>query len=126
MTAPYFLPYQIAWIMDATPLKIMQKSRQIGISYADAYDSVRKVCTAGARLDVWITSRDEVQARLYVADCQKWARLLQLAARDLGAMVIDRAGETSAYVLEFASGRRIYSLSSNPNALAGKRGHVKL
>jgi phage FluMu gp28-like protein len=28
--------------------------------------------------------------------------------------------------LEFASGRRIYSLSSNPNALAGKRGHVKL
>jgi phage FluMu gp28-like protein len=31
-----------------------------------------------------------------------------------------------AYVLQFASGRRIYCLSSNPNALAGKRGHVKL
>jgi phage FluMu gp28-like protein len=125
MTAPpYFLPYQIAWIMDASPLKIMQKSRQIGISYADAYDSVRKVCVDGARLDVWISSRDEVQA-LYVADCQKWAGLLHLAARDLGAMVIE-GGDSAAYVLEFASGRRIYSLSSNPNALAGKRGHVKL
>ena len=122
----YFLPYQTAWIQDTSGLKIMEKSRQIGISYADAYDSVRKVCTANARLDVWISSRDEAQAKLYVEDCKKWARLLQVAATDLGQTLFDSKNRTTGFVLEFASGRRIYSLSSNPNSLAGKRGHVKL
>ncbi|HTD87841.1 MAG TPA: hypothetical protein VK850_14790 [Candidatus Binatia bacterium] len=32
----YFLPYQIAWIRDQSRLKIIEKSRQIGITYADA------------------------------------------------------------------------------------------
>ena len=41
-------------------------------------------------------------------------------------MVVGDDGKGSASVLEFANGRRIYSLSSNPNALAGKRGHVIL
>jgi hypothetical protein len=29
-----FLPAQLAWIQDHSPLKIMQKSRQVGITYA--------------------------------------------------------------------------------------------
>ena len=29
-------------------------------------------------------------------------------------------------MIQFSNGRRIYSLSSHPDALAGKRGHVKL
>ncbi len=121
----FFLPYQRAWIRDTSPLKIMEKSRQIGISFADAYDSVRKVIAKGARLDVWISSRDQQQAKLYLEDCVQWARVLQQAVRPLGFQVL-REDATSAHVLRFASGLSIYSLSSNPNALAGKRGHVKL
>jgi phage FluMu gp28-like protein len=124
-TVKYFLPYQQAWIADEARLKLMEKSRQVGISYTDAYDSVRKVCRQGARLDVWVSSRDETQARLYLDDCKSWVRLLQLAANDLGQTVVEGT-DFSAYVLEFASGLKIYSVSSNPNALAGKRGHVKL
>jgi len=122
----YFLPYQQAWVRDASPLKIMEKSRQVGISYADAYDSVVKAALRGARHDVWISSRDEAQARLYLNDCAAWARILELGARTLKLRVLPDDEGGSAQALEFASGRRIYSLSSNPNALAGKRGHVKL
>lgn len=122
----YFLPYQRDWILDDSPLKLMEKSRQVGISYADAYDSVKKAGVKGARLDVWVSSRDAVQARLYLRDCQAWAKVLQLGARAAGEELYHDGGRVSAGVLEFASGRRIYSLSSNPNALAGKRGHVKL
>src|SRR5438045_2038 len=121
-----FLPYQIAWIRDQSPLKLIEKSRQIGITLADAYDSVRKVCVRGARHDVWITSRDEKQAELYVEDCKKLAALLHIAAKDHGKKVLDAKGKINARVLSFPSGRSIYSLSSNPDALAGKRGHVKL
>jgi len=122
----YFLPYQRKWILDPSPLKIMQKSRQIGISYADAYHSVRTVSNKDNRLDVYISSRDRFQAKLYIEDCKRWAEILHEVILDLGEMVLDPGNEGSAYVIQFANGKRIYSLSSNPNALAGKRGHVKL
>jgi phage FluMu gp28-like protein len=122
----YFLPYQERWILDESPLRIIQKSRQIGITYADAYDSVLKASAKDARLDVWISSRDQAQAKLYLEDCKYWAVFLHLYFLDLGLLILDEKTNSSAYVLQFANGRRIYCLSSNPNALAGKRGHVKL
>ena len=122
----YFLPYQERWIIDQSPLRIIQKSRQVGITYADAYDSVIKASKQDARLDVWISSRDQAQAKLYLEDCKYWAVFLHLYFLDLGLLILDEKTNSSAYVLQFASGRRIYCLSSNPNALAGKRGHVKL
>jgi phage FluMu gp28-like protein len=122
----YFLLYQYRWIIDNSPLKLIQKSRQVGITYADAYHSVRLASRAGARYDVFVTSRDRFQAKLNIEDCKNWAEILHLLVQDLGEMVFDEAQNASAYVLQFANGRRIYSLSSNPNALAGKRGHIKL
>lgn len=122
----FFLGYQARWIRDEAPLKLMEKSRQIGISWSTAYSAVRRVAVAGARHDVWVSSRDDVQAKLFLEDCKAWAKVLQIAAKDMGQMVVGDDGVGSASVLEFATGRRIYSLSSNPNALAGKRGHVIL
>jgi phage FluMu gp28-like protein len=122
----YFLPYQRDWIRCKHPLKIIQKSRQVGISYADAYHSVILASFRDARLDVYISSRDRFQAKLYIDDCKHWAEILHLVILDLGEILLDADYNASAYVIQFANGRRIYSLSSNPNALAGKRGHVKL
>ena len=51
----YFLPYQREWIADNSPLKIMHKSRQIGISYADAYHSVR-IASRKAATEIFITA----------------------------------------------------------------------
>lgn len=131
MTSPaaqqkFFMPYQSKWIQDESRLKIMEKSRQIGMSWSTAYSAVRRAAAKDARLDVWVSSRDDVQAKLFLQDCKAWASVLKLAATDLGEQIVGDDGKGSASVLEFANGRRIYSLSSNPNALAGKRGHVIL
>jgi phage FluMu gp28-like protein len=122
----FFLPFQRDWLQDQSPLKIMQKSRQIGASFVDAYDSVKKAGAHDARYDVWVSSRDETQARLYLEDCARWANWFQMGTECFDQMTIRDPRDLRAYVLQFASGRRIYCLSSNPNALAGKRGHVKL
>src|SRR5436190_20007831 len=122
----YFLPYQLKWIKDQSPLKIIEKSRQIGMTYADAYHSVRIASRKEARHDVYISSRDTFQAKLYIEDCKNWAEVLELIVLDLGEVMFDPQHKTTAHVLHFSNGKRIYSLSSNPNALAGKRGHVKL
>lgn len=122
----YFLPYQQAWIKDQAKLKICEKSRQIGLSYADSYDSVRSTAPAGARLDTWIVSRDEVQAMQYLQYCKRWAKVLKYPAEDLGKVVVDRDKDISAHCLKFSNGQCIYSLSSNPDAIVGKTGNVKL
>src|ERR1041385_8510983 len=97
----YFLPYQIDWITDESSLKIMEKSRQIGISYADAYHSVRIASRKTSRLDVYISSRDRFQAKLYIEDCKHWAEILDLVIQDLGEMVLDPDHNSSAFVIQF-------------------------
>jgi phage FluMu gp28-like protein len=117
-----FLPYQAAWVKDESRLKLMEKSRQIGLSWSTAYAAVERTARAGAKFDQWISSRDDLQARLFIEDCKRFAAVLQLAADDLGERIIDEEKKLSAYVLRFANGRRIHSMSSNPDAQAGKRG----
>lgn len=116
------LPYQARWVRDESRLKLMEKSRQIGISWATAYAAVARTALSTARFDQWVSSRDDIQAQLFLEDCKMWAGHLALAAEDLGEQVIDPRDRQTAYVLRFASGRRINSMSSNPNAQAGKRG----
>lgn len=120
-TDAIFLPFQSRWIMDKSRLKLMEKSRQIGISWSTAYAQVSRIALQAARYDEWVSSRDEIQSRLYLEDCKLWASIADIAARDMGEVVID-AEKHSAYVLSFANGKRIHSMSSNPDAQAGKRG----
>ncbi|MBF5006393.1 phage terminase large subunit family protein [Diaphorobacter caeni] len=117
-----FLPFQSAWIKDESRIKLMEKSRQIGISWSTAYGADERVAAQGARFDEWVSSRDDIQARLFIEDCKMWAGIMGLAAQDLGEVVLDAEKKQSAYVLQFSSGRRIHSMSSNPDAQAGKRG----
>lgn len=117
-----FLAFQSAWIKDESRLKLMEKSRQIGISWSTAYGADERAAAQGARLDEWVSSRDDIQARLFIEDCKLWAGIMGMAAKDLGEVVLDQEKKLSAYVLQFASGRRIHSMSSNPDAQAGKRG----
>lgn len=117
-----FLPFQGGWIKDESRLKLMEKSRQIGLSWSTAYACDERTATLGARFDQWVSSRDDLQARLFIEDCKMFAGIMNMAAKDLGEVVLDPKDRISAYVIEFASGRRIHSMSSNPDAQAGKRG----
>jgi len=119
-----FLPYQTGWIKDSARLKLMEKSRQIGLSWSTGYRCVRETAKQGRRYDTWVSSRDEPQAALFLQDCKQWAELLQPGAKDLGEKVYeDEKGKPfKAFEMEFANRRLIHSMSSNPNAQAGKRG----
>ena len=118
---PFFLGYQADWIRDDSRLKIEEKARQIGISWSTAYRGVVETSKAGARYDSWVSSRDEIQAGLFLQDSKQFAAILNAAAEDLGEKVIDDKGH-SARVLRFANGRAVNSMSSNADAQAGKRG----
>jgi phage FluMu gp28-like protein len=118
----FFLPYQQKWILDNSKMKLMEKGRQIGLSWSTAYRLVREKSRVGVKFDAWVSSRDDIQARLFLEDCKAFANIFKIAGNDLGLQVIDPERKISAYVLQFANGVRINSMSSNPDAQAGKRG----
>ena len=136
-----FLPYQWRWIQDESPLKLYQKSRRTGITYATSYRACRK-CLRSARRDShfvqWVSSRDEITAREFITDyVAHWARMANRIARGMSTgweealgldgeqlAVVDEKHGITARVVIFRNGARIYSLSSNPLAFAGKGGDV--
>ncbi len=83
-----FLPGQAAWIKDNSRLKLMEKSRQIGLSWSTAYACDERTAAQGARHDQWVSSRDDLQARLFIEDCKMWAGIMNMAAKDLGEQAV--------------------------------------
>lgn len=119
---PFFLGYQQAWSADTHIMLLCEKSRQIGWTWTSAHGLARRHAMASYALDTWGTSRDDLQAMLAVQDCKAFANILHAGAQDLGMQVLDSRG-SSGHVLAFSNGTKYYSLSSNPDAQAGKRGN---
>jgi len=127
----YFLPYQDAWIDDDAVLKLAEKSRRVGYTYAASYRMFRK-CMGDrpAGFTQWVSSRDMFTAQELIRDyVARWCKLANVAAAGMygdNVQVIDADKDIRAFVCEFPGGRRIVSLASTPEAFAGKGGDVFL
>lgn len=119
----FMLPYQAKWVYDNHFLKLMEKSRRIGISYSTAYRTVRKHTLKNHQWDTWVSSRDDTTAKLFIKDCKAFAQILKAAATDLGEKVIDNE---KLHTIKFANDTELNSLASNPDVFAGKGGDVVL
>ena len=115
------LSYQKRWVEDPARLKLAEKARQVGWSWSTAYRLVKETGRRGAKWDAWVSSRDGLQARLLIEDCKTFVPLFKRGADYFGQQIIDER-QNAAYVLQFANGHRIHSLSSQADAQAGKRG----
>jgi phage FluMu gp28-like protein len=79
--AAIFLPYQGQWIKDHSRLKLMEKARQIGLSWSTAWACDERTAMQGNKHDQWVSSRDDIQARLFIEDCKMWAKVLRRPLR---------------------------------------------
>ena len=122
---PYFLPYQIAWLNDESTIKIWEKSRRIGATYVQSYEDVRD-CLRKKVPAVWFSSADESAAREYIYYCAKWAKAFNMAARQFDSEILEDERKIKTFTIEFADGRRINALSSNPKSFRSKGGKVVL
>lgn len=125
-----FLPYQQRWIADTSKVKVCEKSRRIGLSWAEACDSV--LCAAGTNgMDVWYIGYVKDMAIEFILDCAQWAEHFQSVAEaiEISEDVFQDGEEKKsvfAFSIKFASGNRITALSSKPRNLRGKQGRVIL
>lgn len=121
------LPYQKTWLGDKSPVKVVEKSRRIGLTWAQALDDVLKASTSGRDgMDVLYISFNQDMTREYIDTCAEWAKKLQIVAGKVNEDIF-RDGderEIKAFRIDFASGHKILALSNRPSNLRGKQGRV--
>lgn len=126
----YFTPYQSRWINDESRLKLCEKSRRIGMTYATSFRRVYKAMTTPG-LDCWVSTRDLTSAKEFIRYCAKWCQIAGIVAVGINGdstveVALDDAAKITAQVIHFPNGSRIFALTSNPNALASKGGDLVL
>lgn len=128
------LPYQVRWVSDPADVKFIEKSRRVGISWAEAADDTLYASEKGKgeKRNVWYIGYTKDMALEFVNDCANWARAYNLAAsaieeyeepdEDENGIVNEK--KILAYKITLESGWRITALSSRPTNLRGKQGRV--
>lgn len=124
--------YQQRWIADTSPLKIAEKGRRIGLTWAEASDNVLTAAAerkAGGQ-NVYYIGYNMDMAIEYIEACAMWARVFDKAGSAIEEgeeIFIDEADaerRIKTYTIKFPSGFRIVALSSRPANLRGKQGVV--
>lgn len=122
--AAVLLPYQRRWVEDTAAVKVYEKSRRIGATWAEAADAVLSAARSGG-IDVYYISYNLDIAREFVLACAEWARTFQQAASAVEEELIrDEAEDIRTYRITFPSGKRIIGLPSRATTLRGKQGRV--
>lgn len=135
--ASLLLPYQRRWVGDTSPVKVVEKSRRIGLTWGEAYDSALAASLALRGQDTWYIGYNQDMAREFIETVAKWAQGIQKAVGEIEkAAVVEDAGDVledadrekgiQAFRVRFASGHKVVALSSRPSNLRGKQGRVVL
>lgn len=125
------MPYQQRWVADDAQLKVCEKSRRTGLTWAEAADDVLiagRARNAGGQ-NVYYIGYNMDMAIEFIEACAMWARVFDQAAEAIeeGEELFKDGNDDKAiktYTIRFASGFRIVALSSRPANLRGKQGVV--
>ena len=121
------LPYQKRWIADDAQLKIAEKSRRTGLTWAEAADAALNgsMSVAAGGSDTFYVGTTKDMAREFIDACAMWAKAYHYAASEVSEEAFDDEDkDILVYVINFASGFKIKALSSNPSNLRGMQGNV--
>lgn len=123
------LGYQKRWIADDSPLKIAEKSRRTGLTWAEAADAALSAGLSrnqGGTNHFYVGSNKEM-AREFIEAVAMWAKAFDRAAGEIQEEVIkDDDKDILTFVVYFASGFKVQALSSNPSNLRGMQGNVTI
>jgi len=129
-TPPVLLPYQAAWVADQAPLKVAEKSRRTGFTWAEAADDALIAAaekSAGGQ-NVYYIGYNQDMAIEFIEACAMWARAFNYVAGEIEEGLWEEADDEKhikTYTIRFPnSGHRIVALSSRPANLRGKQGIV--
>lgn len=121
------LPYQARWYADKSGLRVCEKSRRVGITWAEAARQVMRAARAkhAGGNDCYYVSTSHRLGREYIEECAEWAKALNTAATHFGTHIIGNFGkDVLTHEIRFASGYSIRAITSNPAAMRGLGGSI--
>lgn len=125
------LAYQKRWISDKSQLKIAEKSRRTGLTWAEAADNAldASLKKSDGGCDTFYIGSNKEMAREYIDAVAMWATMFNYAASEIHETeevfeTPDGEKEILTFVIYFASGFKVKALSSNPKNLRGMQGNV--
>lgn len=127
---PVLLSYQQKWIADRSPLKIGEKSRRIGLTWAEAADATLEAASdqqAGGQNTYYLGYNKDMTVE-FIQACAMWARAYGHAADAVEEGIWEDGDKhIQTYIIRFPkSGYRIEALTSRPSNLRGRQGRVIL
>lgn len=122
------LPYQRRWIADTSPVKVGEKGRRTGLTWAESADNVLIAAaekSAGGQ-NVYYIGTDQEMTEEYIQACAGWAKVFNRAAGSMEEGFWDEDKEDShikTFTIRFPdSGHKIMALASRPRKLRGRQG----
>jgi phage FluMu gp28-like protein len=128
-TPAALLHYQQLWVGDDSQVKVAEKSRRVGLSWAEAADAALTGAAApdAGGDDSWYIGYNQDMAKEFILDVAAWAKHYDLAAGEMEEAVFqDEDKSILTFAVRFASGHRVTALSSRPSNLRGKQGRVTI
>jgi len=121
-----FLGYQQRWVGIRAPLKVGEKSRRIGLTWAEAADNVLVAAssTQAGGMNVYYLGYNQDMTVEYIQACAMWARAFNYAAGEIEEGIWedeDPDKHIKTYTITFPSGYRIVALTSRPSNLRGRQ-----
>ena len=119
------LDYQKKWVADQSDVKIAEKSRRIGLTWAEAGDDALYAASTGGDDVIYIGPTKEI-AKEFIDCVAMWATHYHAAVSEIHEEVFEH-GDTPekdilSYRINFASGHKVIGLSSKPSGLRGRQG----
>ena len=133
MTVPdhVLLPYQKRWMKDDSPLKIAEKSRRIGLTWAEAADAALTASSEkirGGKNHFYVGSNKEM-AREFIEAVAMWARAFnKVASKVREEIFLEEGGDRDilTFVVSFPhSCFKVQALSSSPQEPARDAGQCQ-
>lgn len=130
------MAHQSEWLSIDAQIKLCEKGRRTGITFAEALDSVITAASqkSAGGMDCFYIGDTKEKGLEFIGYCAKFSRVMA-EAQASGVSEIeeflfddqDEAGNTrqiNAYRIRYASGFKIVALSSNPAGVRGLQGKV--
>lgn len=118
------LPYQKAWVGDDAEVKVAEKSRRVGLTWAEAAASVLDAAATDG-MDVYYISYNFEFTKEFITTCGSWAKGLNEAAVAFGEEIIkDDEDEFRASKITFPSGHKIMGLPARATTIRGRQGKI--
>jgi len=126
------MAHQKEWLADQSDLKLCEKGRRTGITFAEALDTtlIGAAAKSAGGMNTYYIGDTKDKGLEFIAVCARFAKAVAKELLSVDEFLFDDVqpdGSTrqiAAYRIRFASGNEIVALSSNPANIRGLQGRV--